>query len=422
MAESSNAPHILLVPMGTPGDLQPFIDLGVELRGRGRRVSLLAHANFEPWATSAGLEFVAIGSAEEYDRFLSDKNLWKLANASRVFAKKLACPAIEPTYRAIARAHGESPIVVVAQTMALGARIARDRLDFRLITLHRQPAVLRSICNSARIPVACLPDWMPRPLKRAQFWLIDQALDHTYLPAINGKRAEIGLAPVKRFADRWLQSPDGAICFWPQWFAPIQPDWPQGGGGTKLVGFNLQQRAEREAEEALKVFLAAGGAPVVFTIGSGMRQQGAKFYGAAIDICRMLGRRGVLVTKSMEGVRQPLPESVHHAEYAPFRWLLPRCSAVVHHAGIGTVGEALAAGIPQLSMSGLVFDTMDTARRLERLGVGATVPAKKFTPARAADALRRLLDDSAIKTRCRDVAGWVKDDAVAAAADIVDEM
>lgn len=81
-------PHVLLVPMGTPGDLQPFIDLGCELRRRGYRVSLLAHENFAEWARGAGLAFVGIGSAEQYERFLTDKDLWTLTKASAVFARR----------------------------------------------------------------------------------------------------------------------------------------------------------------------------------------------------------------------------------------------------------------------------------------------------------------------------------------------
>lgn len=419
MVEPPSSPHVLLVPMGTPGDLQPFIDLGGELRGRGHRVSLLAHANFAPWATRAGLEFAALGSADEYERFLGDKNLWSLMKATRVFARRLVCPAIKPIYEFIERLHRQGPLVVVAQTMALGARIARDKLAFRLITLHRQPAVLRSVHASPRIPIAWLPDRMPRWLKRAQYRGIDWALDHTYLPAINGQRELLGLPPVKRFADQWLQSPDGAICFWPEWFAPPQPDWPT---GTRLVGFNLQCRAECDVDEELRNFIEGGDPPVAFTIGSGMREQGSAFYIKAIEICRLIACRGVLVTKSLDGLSggaATLPDFIHHARYAPFRWLLPRCAAVVHHAGIGTVGEALAAGLPQLSMSGLVFDTMDTARRMEMLGVGRTVPQKRFTVARAGATLKEMLDDSAMRMRCRTISARVNEDAISHAADVV---
>jgi UDP:flavonoid glycosyltransferase YjiC (YdhE family) len=57
----------------------------------------------------------------------------------------------------------------------------------------------------------------------------------------------------------------------------------------------------------------------------------------------------------------------------PLGQVLPRALALVSHGGIGTVSQALAAGIPQLVMP-LGFDQFDNAARLERLGVAATLP------------------------------------------------
>ena len=84
--------HALLVPAGTPGDVQPFFDLGVELLARGHRVTLLAHDYFRGRAHDVGFEFTSIGSAPEYEALLNDKNLWNQFKAHRVFAKKLIVP------------------------------------------------------------------------------------------------------------------------------------------------------------------------------------------------------------------------------------------------------------------------------------------------------------------------------------------
>ena len=34
----------------------------------------------------------------------------------------------------------------------------------------------------------------------------------------------------------------------------------------------------------------------------------------------------------------------------PFRWLVPRSAALVHHGGIGTLSQGLAGGVPQVVM------------------------------------------------------------------------
>ena len=92
--------------------------------------------------------------------------------------------------------------------------------------------------------------------------------------------------------------------------------------------------------------------------------------------------------------------AIRHVSYAPFSQLLPRCAALVHHGGIGTCAQALAAGIPQLVMP-MGFDQPDNAARLQRLGVGATLVPAKFTGPRVAQALTRLLDDPRVPGTCR---------------------
>lgn len=53
----------------------------------------------------------------------------------------------------------------------------------------------------------------------------------------------------------------------------------------------------------------------------------------------------------------PLPANVRTVHYLPLPQLLPTCSALIHHGGIGTLAAATAAGVPQL-----IFDTGEPAR------------------------------------------------------------
>src|SRR4051794_2135572 len=135
--------HVLLVPMGTPGDVQPFIDLGAEAQRRGHAVTLLGSEYFRPRAEQAGFEFEPIGALEEYQLLLDDKNLWNPAKSFRVFAKKLVGPTARPMYDAIAARYEPGRTVVAAQSLALGARVAQDKLGVPTATIHRQPLLLR---------------------------------------------------------------------------------------------------------------------------------------------------------------------------------------------------------------------------------------------------------------------------------------
>jgi len=405
--------------MGTPGDVQPFIDIGRALGARGHRATLIAHANFEPWAKRAGLEFLELGSEKEYRRLLDDKSLWEISKAHRVFAKRLVGPSTARLYRLIEEHHTPLRTIVAAQTFALGARIARDKLPIKLATIHRQPLSIRSVYGSTKSPYMFFPGWLPRPVKRFQFWLLDMVLDHNFAPAVNALRAELGLEEIERLMKGWVHSPDLVLGLWPEWFAGAQRDWP---ANAKLVGFNLQESQEEAPSAELMRFVEAGEKPVAFTIGSGM-SHGRAFYHASVEACRQARRRAVIVTRQRDQLPEEIPSNVHYAPYAPYNWLLPRCAAVVHHAGIGTVAQALAAGIPQLCVPGLVFDTFDSADRLRNLGVSASVLFKNYDPLTANVALGDLLSKPGLQDRCREVAKRIAgSNAIADAASAIEAL
>ena len=52
---------VLLVPLGSRGDVQPQLVLGEELGRRGHRVTVAAPPNFRGWVESYGFAFVPVG-------------------------------------------------------------------------------------------------------------------------------------------------------------------------------------------------------------------------------------------------------------------------------------------------------------------------------------------------------------------------
>src|SRR5207253_413252 len=133
--------------------------------------------------------------------------------------------------------------------------------------------------------------------------------------------------------------------------------------------------------------------------GSAMKQ-GKAFFAAAVEACVKLGRRGMLLTRFPEQVPSPLPDGIRHFEYVPFSQVFPRAAAVVHHGGIGTTAQALAAAVPQLVMH-MAHDQPDNAARVLRLGVGRPISPKAFRAPAVAKALHALSSSPEIAERCR---------------------
>jgi rhamnosyltransferase subunit B len=55
----------LFAPIGSAGDVFPFLGIGRELHRRGARVAVLANPHFEGPVRRAGLDFIPFGTREE---------------------------------------------------------------------------------------------------------------------------------------------------------------------------------------------------------------------------------------------------------------------------------------------------------------------------------------------------------------------
>jgi UDP:flavonoid glycosyltransferase YjiC (YdhE family) len=121
-----------------------------------------------------------------------------------------------------------------------------------------------------------------------------------------------------------------------------------------------------------------------------------------VEACRATGRRAIFATKFPRQLPSPLPPEIFHAEYAPFSTLLPRCAGIVHHGGIGTTSQALAAGVPQL-VQPFSHDQPDNASRVRKLGCGDWIWPDELTPANLARKLEGVIANESVRARCADV-------------------
>jgi UDP:flavonoid glycosyltransferase YjiC (YdhE family) len=399
--------HALIVPFGSHGDVHPLLGLGIALRERGYRVAFVSHRYFDPLIHDHGFESAAFGDADEFRAVMNDPGLWKPREGFAVVARGVV-QSLRPIHDAIASlVTSPAETVIVGGSLAFAARVAQDSLRLPGATVHLQPGLIPSVYDTPVFPgldTRRWPRWVKRPFFR---WVFKTMLDPHVAPGINAFRAELGLPPVSRLMDRWINSPDLVLGLFPAWYAPPQPDWPP---QMKLCGFPLyDERESTPLPPDLDAFLCCGPPPIAFTPGSA-NVQGRDFFQRSIDACRLLGARGVLLTRHREQLPRPMPDGIFHSPFAPFSHLLPRVSALVHHGGIGTASQALAAGIPQLIMP-LAHDQYDNASRLARLGVSRTVLPTNYRGPSVSQALDSLLSSPTVSARCSELANLCQADS-----------
>jgi rhamnosyltransferase subunit B len=396
----------LLTAIGSHGDVHPFAGLGLALRSRGHHVTIMANGSFDSLVRKAGMDFIPLGTAEEFKQTALNPDLWHPRKGFKLVAKFGILDSLRPVYDAIAAFQKGNPNpLIVGSSLAFAAVIAHEKLGVPAAMVHLAPSIFRSAHESPKFVGLPMPGWLPPFAKRAMYAVGDRMIvEPAVAGPLNAFRAQVGLPTLKRTFNHHLFAVPRVIGMFPAWFAAPQPDWPP---QTRLTGFPLYDERDLEAlSPELEAFLNSGDPPVAFTPGSAMFA-GQSFLRESARACALIGRRGILLTRHREQVPADLPPGVIHADYAPFSLLLPRCAAAVHHGGIGSTSQGLAAGVPQLLMP-MAHDQLDNACRVKRLNAGEWLTVERYKAPRVAAALRSILESPAIKTGCAAVAARFK--------------
>jgi rhamnosyltransferase subunit B len=408
----------VMTPVGSSGDVHPFIGLGRALRARGHEVVIVTAGAFEQVVQHAGLQFRETISAQIFDVMSKHPDLWHSRRGLQ-FVLGTVAEHLRLGYERVAEVYESGRTVLVGHALSFGTRLFEEKHGAPAATLHLAPSIFRSDFQQPAVAPGRDLSGMPRWFKRTFWWAVDRFLtDPLIVPRLNAIREDLGLRPVSRVFREWVHSPQRVIALFPEWFGPPQPDWP---AALRLTSFPQYDESDQQRlSPELLHFLDAGDAPIVFTPGSA-NQNAAAFFRAAVDATARINRRAVLLTRFADHV-PALPATVHHETYAPLSRLLPRCAALVHHGGIGTLAQALAAGVPQLTMP-MGFDQPDNTNRLVRLGVATWVAPSAFTGERVASRLHSLVTDPAVASSCAKYATLLKNgSALDRTCDLLEEV
>ncbi|WP_066477847.1 MULTISPECIES: glycosyltransferase [unclassified Sphingomonas] len=324
---------IVLVTLGSIGDLLPFLAVGKALRKRGHAVIVATHDEYESACRMLGLGFCGIWDGQQ------SRNVFRhvaTSSPTEIWARvrdEFFVPAMEPTFAAVERLIRAHNAVVVAAWSASGAGVACEATRAPFYSVYLSPHALVAEAD-------------------AEFhFALDRFRRSKGIPSAGPQRERARLA------------------LFPGWFHPPERPWP---ADVQAIGFPFLDDALLPVSlSKLRPFLSGGSPPFVFTPGSFMSQADA-FFAMAVDACEATGRRALFLTPHREQIPAALPPSIMHLDYLPLHRVLGACAGLFHHGGIGTCAQALRAGTMQI-LSPLFFDQFENARRIEQLGGGVVL-------------------------------------------------
>lgn len=384
--------RIIVAPFGSEGDVAPLLWLGDELSARGHHVRVAVNPLYGSLVKARGHAFLSIGEEKPLRVMLEDERTWQGLKGAKLLLDNLLASLRTCTQHFL---EDTEPVdLIIGTSFAIAAHTAASAKRVPFVRVHLQPSLLRSVGDLPLMAEGAA--WlgrMPRCMIRGFFRLVNLSIDGAPLREVNRLRASLQLPPVKSFYWDVCNGGDAIAALFPEWYGPHQSDWP---ATLRQFDFPLASTpAHRPLPGPLERFLDAGAPPIVWTHGSANLHTG-EFDAAAERTCTQLGLRGVII--AAEGA-ESVSAGILRVRYADFNSLFPRCRAVVHHGGVGTMTKALRAGLPQLIVP-RAFDQFDNAARATRLGYAKTASYRDLS--RIPESLRTVLNDPLYATRARD--------------------
>lgn len=402
--------RIVLTTFGTLGDLHPYMALARELAARRHRPLLATHPFYRARVEDAGIEFhpvrpdlTDLGDLPDVMRRAMDP-----MRGSEYVARHMVLPSVRLSYEDLLVACAGAD-AIVGHMLTFAAPVVAEKLGVPRIHTMLQPMTLFSAYDPPRVPAFAGAPWAYRlgPAAWKVLWAMARMTTRHWMRSVDELRTATGLARLAGHPMIDGHSPTLNLALFSPVLAPPQPDWPP---HTCVTGFPIYDRDERGEgmSVALREFLNAGPAPVVFTLGSSGVWAAGEFYGAAAAAAHALGVRAVLLTGPEAGNVPPrLPAGVLAVDYAPHSELFARAAAIVHQGGIGTTGQALRSGHPMLVVP-FSHDQPDNAWRCAQLGVARVLRRDAAHASAMERELRVLLGEGSIRERAASVGAQVR--------------
>jgi len=382
--------RITILAVGTRGDVQPYVALGLGLQKAGYQVKLASLDIFQEFIISRGLNFAPVGSIpQKLSQKSQNKNHTKNLKFHGLFGRVIwwiVYRSILETFMANSWNVCQDAEAIIYSRLALPGYHIAEKLGIPCYAAYTNPL----------IPTCAFPN----PLMTSDFNLNGSLnrLSHIYEEQlfwqfsrnkINKWRQEtlnLPPLPITGFYSRQEKQQIPILHCYSESVLPKPIDWSD---RVEVTGYWFLDRPSNWQPPAELInFLESGSPPVYIGFGSMKDTNPEALTKLVVAALAQSGQRGILLT-GWGGISElDVPENVLVVNSVPHDWLFPQMAAVVHHGGAGTTSAGLRAGVPSIIIP-FGVDQPFWGKRVFQLGVGAEpIPRKDLTVEKLATAIK----------------------------------
>lgn len=348
--------------------MTPFVRLAEALTERGHSATLFTHLRFCKEYNRSGIDFVPIDSEAEFAAYCADGYELNSPKTVSSFFKKHIFPSLETQVtQLMQKAQGKNTVLVTSETPGLAVRLAAECLSLPYASVLLYPAHVLTM--------------------RAYESLLQGPL----APEVARIRLCLGLTPNPdvRF---WWNNASGYIAAWPEWFFRVEDASvrPLAYGGF-IWADNLEaDREGRDISPPSRVLITGGSAQFA----------GADFFELSERACEEARVPTTIVNRYRVNSGPSGTHVRHVAKLPSLAAAMASFELIIHHGGLGTIGQAIGAGVPQLILAA-GGDRPDNGERVQQLGVGRYFPRKRWTSELISRAVIDMLSDSSLRDKAK---------------------
>ena len=405
-----------ILTIGTRGDVQPYIALGLGLKRAGNDVIIATLGEFQSLVASYGLQHAALRG-----------DFLKAAQAAggqspaegRSNPLRLIRQYIEMAQDTLADewASAKEAEVFIYNPAAIGAFHIAEKLGVPAFAAF--PAPLYS--PTREFPSPFFPFINLGPFNKLSHKLFAGLGPALYRRPINEWRRDVLGLSSARGEEMLRGKPVTKLYAYSETVVPRPPDWD---GSSVVTGYwFLDAPKDWQPDPALVNFLQEGPPPVYIGFGSMSMFGGKDKTGLILEALKRAGQRAVLAPGGGEWNAGLTTGEVFVVDAVPHDWLFPQMAAVVHHGGAGTTGASLRAGKPTV-ICPVVGDQPFWGRRVAALGAGPSpISLRKMTAESLADAIKTAVADQAMHRRAAALGEKIRaEDGVGRAVDVIHQQ
>jgi sterol 3beta-glucosyltransferase len=398
--------RVTMVALGSRGDVQPCVALGLGLEARGFDVRITCLETYRGLVEDAGLRCAPLGgdavgllaSAEGQAWLSGGRNAWRFIRSML----SVGGPLLESLLPEIQAACDDAELIVFGAFGFIGMHLAERR------GVPACAALLQPLEPTGAFPSIFTPGG--RSLGARGNRMTHRTVEHVswrvVRPRVNRLcRERLGIDPMTRLGPLSSMRRRGlpVLYGYSPVVLPRPGDWP---ANVHVTGYwFLDPETGWAPPPALAEFLAAGPPPVYVGFGSMIPGDQAGTWKVVVEALGRAGVRGVLAGAPPELAE---PGGIHVVTDVPHSWLFGRVAAVVHHGGAGTLAAALRAGVPGVTCP-FFSDQPFWGERLHRLGAGTRpLPVRGLTPRALGDAIAGAVNDPAMRARADELGARIR--------------